>query len=177
MQADLRTGAGRPAEGSIVATRRQLDHPVLLRNGEVDDLDAVLSIMNSAFSPSFGEAWTRSQCAGILPMSGVSLTIAETQQGPAGFSLVRSIADEAELLLLAVTADEQRRGIGQALLDYFIDTARSQGARKLHLEVRDGNPAVGLYRGAGFVPAGRRRNYYHGPQGEAFDAVTLMLAD
>ena len=46
---------------------------------------------------------------------------------------------------------------------------------QLHLEVRDGNPAVGLYEAAGFSSAGRRRNYYHGPDGEAFDAITLML--
>ena len=160
-----------------MATRRQTEADILLRNGEVGDLDAVMSIMNSAFSPSYGEAWTRSQCAGILPMSGVSLTIAEFQGEPAGFSLVRAVEDEAELLLLAVASKAQRRGLGQALVDYFIDTARSRCARKLHLEVRDGNPAVGLYRAAGFVPAGRRRNYYHGPGGEAFDAVTLMLAD
>jgi len=160
-----------------MATRRQPDPSVLLRNGEVDDLEAVMAIMTSAFSPSYGEAWTRSQCAGILPMSGVSLTIAEDENGPAGFSLVRAVEDEAELLLLAVASQAQRRGIGQSLLDYFIDTAHSHGARKLHLEVRDGNPAVELYRAAGFVPAGRRRNYYHGPAGETFDAVTLMLAD
>lgn len=160
-----------------MATRRQPESEILLRNGESDDLDVVMAIMTSAFSPSFGEAWTRSQCAGILPMSGVTLTIAECENGPAGFSLVRSVADEAELLLLAVSSEEQRRGIGQALLDHFIDEARDRGASKLHLEVRDGNQAMGLYRSAGFIPAGRRRNYYHGPGGEAFDAVTLMLAD
>ncbi len=160
-----------------MATRRQLETSVVLRNGEVDDLDAVMTIMNSAFSPSFGEAWTRSQCAGIMPMGGVTMTIAEDEQGPAGFSLVRAVEDEAELLLLAVAIHAQRRGIGQALLDDFIDTARRRGARRLHLEVRDGNPAFGLYFSAGFVPAGRRRNYYHGPEGQSFDAVTLMLAD
>jgi ribosomal-protein-alanine N-acetyltransferase len=160
-----------------VASRRQPDRSVLLRNGEADDLDAVMSIMTSAFSPSYGEAWSRSQCAGILPMSGVTLTIAESENGPAGFSLVRAVADEAELLLLAVAAEEQRRGIGRALLDQFVDAALGRGARKLHLEVRDGNSAMGLYLTAGFVPAGRRRNYYHGPEGDSFDAVTLMLAD
>lgn len=160
-----------------MATRRQPDPSVVLRDGESDDLDAVMSIMKSAFSPCFGEAWTRSQCAGILPMSGVFLTIADSENGPAGFSLVRAVADEAELLLLAVASAEQRRGIGRALLDHFIDDARRRGARKLHLEVRDGNSAMGLYRAAGFLPAGRRRNYYHGPEGETFDAVTLMLAD
>ena len=150
---------------------------VRVRRGGIDDLDDVMRIMCAAFPPSFGEAWTRSQCAGIMPMSGVTLTIADGDDGPLGFSLVRAVADEAELLLLAVDPAEQRRGIGQALLDDFVAAALSGGAHRLHLEVRDGNPALDLYRASGFAPAGRRRNYYHGPDGEAFDAVTLLLVD
>jgi len=111
-----------------------------------------------------------------MPMHGVSLTIAGGDYGPVGFSLVRAVADEAELLLLAVDPNEQRRGIGQALLDDFIAAALAEGAHRLHLEVRDGNPAMELYRASGFIVAGRRRNYYHGPDGETFDAVTLLLA-
>lgn len=160
-----------------MATRRQLEPGVRLRPGEVDDLDHVMAIMTAAFTPCYGEAWTRSQCAGILPMRGVFLTLADSDGIPAGFSLVRTVADEAELLLLAVDPSVQRRGIGQMLLDHFISSARAEGAHRLHLEVRDGNPAIKLYRGAGFVAAGRRRNYYHGPEGEAHDAVTLLLAD
>lgn len=160
-----------------MATRRQTESPVRLRPGELDDLDAVMHIMTSAFPPDFGEAWTRSQCAGILPMSGVSLTIADGPDGPAGFSLVRSVSDEAELLLLAVEPCQQGKGIGHALLNEFIKAGHDKGATRLHLEVRDGNPAIGLYSSAGFRPVGRRRNYYHGPQGETFDAVTLMLSN
>lgn len=160
-----------------MATRRQTALVVRLRPGGIDDLDDIMRIMSAAFHPRFGEAWTRSQCAGIMPMSGVSLTIAEGDQGPLGFSLVRAVADEAELLLLAVEPSEQRRGIGQVLLDDFVAAALAGGAHRLHLEVRDGNPAVGLYTASGFVRAGRRRNYYHGPEGEAFDAVTLLLAN
>lgn len=159
-----------------MATLRQQTSAVRLRPGGVDDLDDVMRVMTAAFRSCYGEAWTRSQCAGIMPMTGVSLTIADGDHGTLGFSLVRAVADEAELLLLAVEPSEQRRGIGQALLDDFIATALAGGAHRLHLEVRDGNPAMDLYRASGFVPAGRRRNYYHGPDGEAFDAVTLLLA-
>jgi [ribosomal protein S18]-alanine N-acetyltransferase len=158
-----------------MATQRHSALTVRLRPGLVSDLDEVMRIMTAAFCPCFGEAWTRSQCAGILPMHGVSLTIAEIGRTPVGFSLVRAVADEAELLLLAVDPAEQRRGIGQALLDQFIAGALAAGAHRLHLEVRDGNPAIGLYRASGFTAAGRRRNYYRGPQGDSYDAVTLML--
>ena len=160
-----------------MATRQASDQSVRLRPGAVADLDDIMRIMAAAFPPCFGEAWTRSQCAGIMPMHGVTLTIADSGGRPAGFSLVRRVADEAELLLLAVDPAEQRRGIGQALLDEFIASGLAGGAHRLHLEVRDGNPAVELYRSSGFSPAGRRRNYYHGPDGEAYDAVTLLLTD
>ena len=160
-----------------MATRTRTDSTVCLRRGSVDDLDEVMRIMTTAFRPCFGEAWTRSQCAGILPMHGVSLTMAEQGGQPVGFALVRAVADEAELLLLAVDPAEQRRGIGQALLDDFIAGALAGGGHRLHLEVRDGNPALELYHASGFAPAGRRRNYYHGPGGESYDAVTLILVD
>ena len=90
-----------------------------------------------------------------------------------GFSLSRSVADEAELLLLAVLPRRHRQGVGTRLLDDFIDRARDAASHRVHLEVRDGNPAVGMYRAAGFTPVGRRRNYYHGADGDAFDALTL----
>lgn len=160
-----------------MATIRNATNLLRLREGGIDDLDEVMRIMSGAFQPCYGEAWTRSQCAGILPMSGVTLMIAEGARGPAGFSLVRCVADEAELLLIAVDPACQRSGIGQSLLDDFVAAARRGGATKLHLEVREGNPAVAMYQAAGFVSAGRRRNYYHGPDGQVHDAITLMLSD
>ncbi len=143
--------------------------------GNSADLTGVMTIMTAAFSPSYGEAWTRSQCAGILPMTGVSLVLARDndEPQPVGFSLFRTIGGEAELLLLAVAPDHQGRGIGRLLLDEFVQRARSAGATRVHLEVRDGNPAVAMYRRAGFEPAGRRQKYYRGNDGHQFDAITL----
>jgi len=148
---------------------------VQLAPGNSADLDDVMSVMTEAFQPQFGEAWTRSQCAGILPMSGVALTLARDSSGgnPLGFSLYRAIADEAELLLLAVTPEYRRRGIARRLLGEFMERARDGGATRVHLEVRDGNPAVDMYRAAGFELAGRRRHYYSGSDGSHFDALTL----
>jgi ribosomal-protein-alanine N-acetyltransferase len=142
-----------------------------------EDLDSVMEVMEAAFGDRFGEAWTRSQCAGILPMSGVGLVVARDGDSDiaVGFSLCRHVADESELLLLAVSPKHRRRGIGRGLLRQFLDHARSDGASRVHLEVRDGNPAIEMYRSAGFAPVGRRRNYYHGVDGRQFDALTFSL--
>ena len=153
-----------------------LTSPVHLDTGTFADLAQVMRIMEAAFGDTYGEAWTRSQCAGILPMAGVTLTLARIgeEREPQGFSLVRSVVDESELLLLAVTPDQHRQGIGSRLLDRFVDDAHHRGIRRVHLEVRDGNPAIEMYRGAGFVQEGRRRNYYTAPDGRRFDALTLV---
>jgi [ribosomal protein S18]-alanine N-acetyltransferase len=152
-----------------------VEQDMRIERGSADDLDAVMTVMDSAFGSRFGEAWTRSQLAGILPMSGVSLMIATEpkEREILGFSLYRTVADEAELLLLAVHPEHHRRGVGRGLLDDFLEQARKDGLARVHLEVRDGNPAIDMYRTSGFSPVGRRRNYYHAANGKRFDAITL----
>jgi len=158
-----------------VSSAPDLPPAIAIREGGLGDLDQVMAVMASAFDPGFGERWTRSQCAGILPMTGVALRL--TGDPVEGFALMRVVADEAELLLIAVAPAAQQQGIGQALLDDFVDRAREKGGDRLHLEVRASNPAIELYRANGFVPAGRRRDYYRGPNGELHDAITLVRAE
>ena len=146
---------------------------VLLSPGREADLREVMSVMDGSFDPNFGEAWTMSQCAGLLPLPGVWLTLARDKQAVVGFALARLVADEAELLLLAVKPADQRHGIGRMLLEHFEDEAAARGAVRLHLEVREGNHALSLYEQAGFGLVGRRRDYYSGQKGDRYDALTL----
>lgn len=152
-----------------------VDEDVRIAPGSSEQIDEVMAVMDGAFGETFGEAWTRSQLSGILPMAGVFLMLAidRTQEAVVGFSLFRTVADESELLLIAVLPGEQRRGIGRLLLEDFIERARAARLRRIHLEVRDGNPAIAMYRAAGFSPVGRRRNYYHAVSGNRYDAITL----
>ena len=147
--------------------------PIIVSEGGILDLDDVMRVMEDSFDPAYGEAWTAPQCAGLMPMPGVWLSLARDGEGVIGFSLGRVVAEEAELLLLAVKKSSQRLGAGEALLRRFIAVADAKGAKKLHLEVRDGNGAVNLYARAGFSPVGRRKNYYTGRDGQIYDALTL----
>ena len=146
-----------------------------LREGGAADVGEVMQVMDDAFHPAFGEAWTRAQCLGILDLPRVWLTLARHDDEPAGFALSRIIVDEAELLLLGVRQSFRRRGIGRALIERGLAVAATAGARRLHLEVRDGNDALGLYMGSGFCEVGRRRGYYRGRDGQLFDALSLAL--
>jgi ribosomal-protein-alanine N-acetyltransferase len=146
---------------------------VRIEEGGLGDLDSVMQVMRDSFDPMFGEAWTAPQCAGLMPMPGVWLSLARDADRVIGFALARAVLAEAELLLLAVTRDHQGQGVGALLLDRFIMLSQRKGVEELHLEVRDGNPALALYQRAGFVEVGRRRNYYGGNDGRLYDALTL----
>ena len=96
---------------------------------------------------------------------------------PGGFALGRVMADEAELLTIAVAPEGRRRGLGRLLLGAFLADCAARGALAVFLEVDAGNAAaLGLYQSAGFTQAGRRRAYYHAPDGTRTDALVLRRA-
>lgn len=148
--------------------------PIDIVEGNLADLDAVMTIMDAAFDPAFGEAWSRGQCAGLLAQPRCWLTLART--GPnemAGFALCHFIIDEAELLLIAVHPDYRGAGIARTLIEHCRNDASAMGAKRIHLEVREDNPAEHLYRQMGFETIGRRPKYYKGKDGQKYDAITL----
>jgi ribosomal-protein-alanine N-acetyltransferase len=146
---------------------------IAISEGGAQELNSVMRVMEDSFDPAFGEAWTGPQCAGLLPMAGVWLSLARQEDVVIGFALGRIVSNEAELLLLAVRRSSQGKGVGQMLLDRFASVAVNKGAEQLHLEVREGNHAVSLYSRNGYREVGRRRNYYNGRDGQLFDALTL----
>ncbi len=148
----------------------------------IDDLDRVMLVMQAAFDPAYGEAWTRGQIESALLVGNCHLALVDADgnypaegQLAAGFSLTRSAADEDELLLFAVHPQHRRRGLGMKLLEKVLADSRARGARLVHLEMRQGNPAEGLYRKRGFVPVGVRPNYYRCATGERLDAISFCL--
>ena len=114
--------------------------------------------------------WTAAEFAALLAEPPVFATLAET-----GFALGRVVADEAELLTIAVAPEARRNGEGRALLDGFLRTARARGAGTAFLEVAaDNAAALALYRWSGFAEAGRRRGYYHSPGNPPVDALVMV---
>ena len=145
-----------------------------------DDLDRIMAIMVTAFDPAFGEAWSRRQLEDSLILGNCNyglITIEGNEPAPgetaAGFFLSRIGVEEEELLLLAVTPQYRRNGLADRLLAKFSAAARKRGALRLLLEMRQGNAAEVLYLRHGFLPIGRRPNYYRAAMGERLDAITF----
>ncbi len=83
-----------------------------------------------------------------------------------GYILATIIADEAEIISIAVDPDHQGRGIAGDLLLQFMTHCRTLDVVVITLEVAADNlPALGLYRQHGFAEFGLRKGYYrHGNQ-------------
>lgn len=113
--------------------------------------------------------WSETEFADLLAR-GDTFVIVEA----AGFVLGRVIADEAELLTIAVEATARRRGTGRNLLAAFLDEVARRGAAVAFLEVSaDNEAAIALYRSGGFDVSGRRRGYYVRFDGSRTDALVM----
>lgn len=141
--------------------------------GDFHDVDQIMPVMDAAFDPAFGEAWTAGQCLAMLTIPGSRLLIARTGGTIAGFALTRTIMDESELLMIATHPDHRRQGVGRTLTQAVIEDVAKNGSKLVFLEVREGNPALSLYSDVGFLQVGRREKYYRGKTGEYFNALTL----
>jgi len=128
-----------------------------------DNIDRAMAIMETAFDPQWGEAWNRRQLEASLAVPGTHLLlaneaggVAENHEEAVGFTLSRSVAGEEELLLIAVAPEYRNRGIGSSILSLFLKQATSRGID-------------------GFVPIGRRKDYYKTAVGSRLDAITFSL--
>lgn len=102
---------------------------------------------------------------------GGCVLVAEIHGSAEGFAVVRSVADELEVLNVGVTPAQRKRGIGSALLEAAFAAARGAGARAAFCEVRESNAAAqAFYERHEFVRTGRRPRYYTDP---AEDAIVM----
>ncbi|MEM9707063.1 MAG: GNAT family N-acetyltransferase [Pseudomonadota bacterium] len=144
---------------------------------ETVELASLIAETNNA------EAWDEDALARLVEGRSSGVMVARrAESGPgaptggralAGFSLWSSVKDESELLLIGVSPERRRHGLGGRLLRGAMVQAVAVGARAMFLEVSTANDAAkALYFANGFQAVGVRPNYY----GEGADASILRAA-
>jgi [ribosomal protein S18]-alanine N-acetyltransferase len=123
---------------------------------------------------SFHRGWSEQEVEGLLLDRHVIAHRALVRRTFAGFIMSRLVADEAEILSVAVARAAQGRGLARELLTLHLRRLAGLGIRAVFLEVDEHNaPAIRLYQRAGFREVARRPNYYAGSGGTAADALVL----
>lgn len=78
-----------------------------------------------------------------------------------GYFYAQNIVGEVTLLNIAIDPQQQGKGYGRQLAEYFLDVCQQAGAESAWLEVRESNQrAYNLYSDLGFNEIDRRFNYY-----------------
>jgi len=136
------------------------------------DVPAIVEIERT----SFGDPWSEGTFRDLLRLRQAIFLVATEgiPESVCGYVIAAAVADEAEVLNLAVAPQSRRRGVGGRLLDAGLGMIREQGAREVFLEVRESNAAaIALYKSRGFADLSRRARYYRNP---VEDALVLRHA-
>lgn len=138
--------------------------------------DATLDEVAALHAASFESGWPRTAFAELLAGRGVYVWTARDYGVLAGFVLARIVADEAEILTIAVAEARRGQRIGERLMEQVVVGALAQGAHSLFLEVAEDNvSAISLYLRMGFCEVGRRPAYYQRKTGPVA-GLTMRLA-
>ncbi len=149
----------------------------IIDNCEDTTAEALSALHSAAFSVLGQEGWRAGAIAETVNGSGGFAVLAHKGAELAGFALVRSVADEAELITIAAAPAMQRTGIAQGLLAYTIEYLRQQAVQRFFLEVRaDNMPAITLYKRDGFAQVGVRESYYKVAGMRRVDALLFSKA-
>lgn len=143
----------------------------LIRQMEQSDLEAVQQIEQQVYPfPWSNQIFIDSINAGSL------LVVMERNRRVIGYAVQSTAVGETQLLNIAITPEEQGRGLGRILLQWLIEQARAEGSETVFLEVRLSNqPAQRLYESLGFNEIGMRKAYYRVQGGKREDALIFAL--
>ena len=135
------------------------------RTMHADDLKQIMAIEVQAYS----HPWTQ----GIFKdcVRGHRCWVAMQDDEIVGYGVLMMAPGEAHVLNLCVKPDQQRKGVGRALLRLLAKHSEQAGVDMILLEVRRSNQsAIDLYDDEGFHELGVRKGYYPADDGRE-DAI------
>ncbi len=136
----------------------------MIRRAEMTDLPAIAALERRAFT----DPWNADTLGRAIRGRLETFLVDERDGRIAGYVLMMRILEDAEIENLCTDPAYRRQGIAEGLMQAVMSTGISEGAEVFRLEVRESNvPAIRLYEKMGFVPYGRRPDYYTDPMEDA----------
>lgn len=138
----------------------------MIRKATLDDLDCIYKIALA----SFETPWARASLEAEFYNEHANIYVYECENEVRAYIITWLIADEAELLTIAVDEGWRNKGIGKSLINYMKEL---YGNKVIwHLEVACSNKsAIHLYKSYGFEINSIITSYY----GTGKDAYRMLL--
>jgi ribosomal-protein-alanine N-acetyltransferase len=138
---------------------------------EPQHLDEVLLIEKSSFPTPWSREMFLEELRNPLAHSFIYRADGPQDHPLAGFICFRNVGEESELLNIGVNPLYRRTGIGRKLMEFYIEFGKAKQIKTFYLEVHVSNPpAIRLYQGFSYQPAGTRKKFYQGK----FDALMMV---
>ena len=134
---------------------------VALRLARLADAATLASMSRDLIETGLGWHYREERVTRLLADPETVTVIACAGEQTVGFAIMTVGDERAHLVLLAVHAQHQRRGIARRMTEWLVRTAMTAGMAAIDVELRAGNAAAhALYQGAGFADARRLPGYY-----------------
>ena len=158
-------------------------HPVYLRKSQAErELEKNIEIaemnrddlhsLSSNLETEFDEFWNIDTLKEDFEKDNSTYFVAKLKNEIVGFSGMKKVCDEIEIMNIVTKVIKRHLGIGTKLLDRLISEAKAQGAKVINLEVNENNTnAIKLYEKFNFKRIGLRKKYYNNTD----DAILMSL--
>lgn len=150
----------------------------MTENTVITDMDAIGARKAAELEKRcFSSPWELEEYEKSRQREDFSCLCAYTDGEFSGFLMAFHVLDECHLLDIATEEKFRRQGVGAALIRELMKRAGEKDGGVIYLEVREKNQAArGLYEKLGFVPVGKRKDYYKNPTDDAV-LYTLTLGE
>ena len=127
------------------------------------DALAIAEMSRDLIEVGLGWSWTKERVMRCLRHPDTNAIVAVREADRAGFAIMKYGDEEAHLVLLAVTPEHGRRGVGSAMVDWLEASARIAGIARVTLEARASNAAArSFYEQLGYTSTQLLPGYYVG---------------
>lgn len=114
---------------------------------------------------SFSMPWKPSDFMDMIRLDYAYYIVAKLDGKPIGCCGVRNMCGDGEITNVVISKDYRKRGYGERMFEYLLESSKPRGVVNFTLEVRCSNKAaISMYKKFGFVEEGIRPNFYEKPQ-------------
>ena len=132
---------------------------IVIRKSEPEDIATILQIERE----NFPDPWSAKSITDTLNQPN-NLCLTGEKAGKVIGYLFATLIDKGEILVISVSKEMKRQGVGEALINELIQVATERNIQSLILEVRESNKeSIAFYEKMGFKKDGVRSGYYKQP--------------
>lgn len=140
-----------------------MSEKTLIRLAGLRDAQAIAEMSRDHVESGLGWRYDAARVRRAMRARETAVIAACERGALVGFGIMDFGDERAHLVLLAVQPARRRRGIGRALVEWLLESARTAGMASIHLELRADNEAARrFYRALGFSETVLMPRYYGG---------------